>query len=172
MSIDDTTPTGKAKLLLESSRAQELRKDNWKEHPDVMKRVIPVFQALIDSDPIGEYHRFRGQLGYSLKDQPQPDWKGAEKALSMAIDMRGPWEKGWVLYEFNRALCRIAQCKAGDVLPNSQANVKSSIIADLRIAIKGQLLDTVLGNPTIKSWLEAEKVNPKELEKDESHPGG
>jgi hypothetical protein len=79
-------------------QAQTLRSDNWRdaEVKPVMERTIPVFRALIESEP-RRFHRYHGQLGYALKDQSTPAWAEAEAELSTAIEIRGPWqEKGWL----------------------------------------------------------------------------
>jgi outer membrane murein-binding lipoprotein Lpp len=147
------------------SQAQELRKDNWKDNPRSITKVIPIFQALIESDPAEKQHRYRGQLGYSLKDIPEHDWKGAEAALSKAIEIRGSWQKGWVLYEFNRALCKIAQMNAvGGSLPTDN-NLMKSIIGDLSVTVKGGARELVLRDPVVKGWMEAHRVSQEDLEK-------
>jgi len=162
--IKNASPVIRALIF---SKAQEVRKDNWKENPLIMERLIPVFKGLIESD--GEEHHYWGQLGYSLKDQPKHDWKGAESAFDKAIELRGPWQqqKGWVLYEFSRALCKIAQSKAGNGVPNTDGRLRKSIIDDLGVAIKGGLRDKVLrdpDDPDIKDWMETQI--PKVSEKD------
>jgi hypothetical protein len=145
------------------SQAQQIRKDNWKNHPAIMLRLIPIFQALIDSDPDEEYHRYRAQLGYALKDKPNPDWKGAEAALDKAIEIRGVWRDGWALYKYNRATCKIAQWR-----PGSDVRLKTSIIDDLNVAIKGGL-DAIVSRDQhdrkIQEWMEAEKVSERDLTK-------
>ncbi len=73
-----------------------------------MERTIPVFRALIASDPEGRFHRNHGQLGFALKDKEPPDWREAEAELTNAIMIRGdPNVEGYWLYELNRAICRI-----------------------------------------------------------------
>ena len=148
------------------SQALQVRRDNWKNHPPIITRVIPIFRALTESDAAEEHHRYWGQLGYSLKDQPDSDWKGAEAALSKAIEIRGPWQKDWSLYEFNRALCKIAQWKAEAGVPNIDGRLKKSVIDDLRVAVKGGMREIVLNDPNdrkIKEWMEAQKVSENDL---------
>lgn len=90
--------------------ANDTRSNNWKERrtKPIMERTIPIFRALIASYSEDIYHLNHGQLGFALKDQRQPNWSEADAELTKAIELRGPWqEKGWLLYEFNRAICKI-----------------------------------------------------------------
>lgn len=100
-------------------RARQLRRENWKTDPDQSNLTLPVFRALVKADD-GSNFEFQGQLGYALKDQPTPDWSGAETALSAAIEGRDACKlKGWLLYELNRADCRIALNRGEDqILPD------------------------------------------------------
>lgn len=84
--VKAASPAARALIFAE---AQQLRRDNWRAHKEEMARTIPVFRALIASDPEERSHRFYGQLGYCLKDQAQPAWKEAEAELTKAIELRG-----------------------------------------------------------------------------------
>ena len=94
-----------------------------------MELTIPVFRALIASETDG-YHRNRGQLGYALKDKPQPNYPGAKEALSEAIELRDDvGDRGYLLYEFNRALARILEHQG-----NPPTEARADIEADLKAA--------------------------------------
>ena len=117
------------------NQANRVRSDNWRDNKEIMERTIPIFRALIYNDKEGRYHRNYGQLGYALKDQREPDWVEAEKSLTTAISIRGPWqEQGWLFYEFNRALCRIVLDENFTRNEPSQASRKEAIISDLGAA--------------------------------------
>lgn len=74
----------------------------------IANSVIPVFEVLIECDKEDVYHRNHAQLGYTLKDKPNPDYERAEKELTKAIEVRDRvGEKGYFIYEFNRALVKI-----------------------------------------------------------------
>ena len=88
--------------------AREFRKKYFRTNPELLVKTIPVFEALIDADVDKKYHRNHAQLGYVLKDIPQPDYKRAESELTTAIDIRDRMKiSGFKVYEFNRAICRI-----------------------------------------------------------------
>jgi hypothetical protein len=87
------------------NQAWQLRSENWRDDKTKPKveLTIPIFRALIHSDTQKEYHRNHAQLGYALKDKPRPDWAEAEKELTTAIEMRGPWQ-AWLALLANRAV--------------------------------------------------------------------
>jgi hypothetical protein len=116
--------------------AQKQRRENWANDKSAVERTIPVFRALVASDPEKSFHRNRGELGYALKDKPSPDWAAAEAALTDAIAIRDRPRKGRGsrMYEYNRALCRInLDPDFGADRPSSE-NVKAEIVADLKEA--------------------------------------
>lgn len=90
-------------------QARQYRKDlRTKAQRDDIPRVIPVFEGLIEADKEGKYHRNHSQLAYALKDQNQPDWVRAREELNQAIHVRDANNVGgFVVYEFNRAICNI-----------------------------------------------------------------
>ncbi len=152
-------------------RARRQRGENWEQDKDkpVMERTIPVFRALIAAAPERSYHRNHGQLGYALKDQRQPDWSEAEKELSTAIDIRGPWKgTGWSLYEFNRAICRIMRDSnfREDTPAPAEAATREAIVTDLRVASLREE-QIIKENEPIQRWLKVNKVKDAELAVDE-----
>jgi hypothetical protein len=147
-------------------QAWQLRRDSWadpKTKPKV-ELTIPLFRALIRSDKENAFHRNHAQLGYALKDKPQPDWADAEKELTTAIEIRGSWqEHGWLFYELNRAQCRIMGDPAfPQNLPSDRVR-REQIIDDLRNAFQAPDLRPILRNdPVCKKWIDLNNVD-KEL---------
>jgi hypothetical protein len=76
------------------------------------------------------FHRNHAQLGYALKDKVPPDLAAAEAELTEAITLRNAaGDRGFLLYEFNRALTRIMR---GGSNPSPEA--RAAIEADLKAA--------------------------------------
>lgn len=133
-------------------RAQYQRWRNWRDKKRIMRRTIPVFQALIASDADQEYHANYGELGYALKDQQPPDWKMAEEYLSDAIRIRGDArQQGFQAYEANRAICRIMLDPAFGQNPPapSSGDIRQAILDDLAVANE---------EPWIRQWLDRDDV--------------
>ena len=130
-----------------------------------MELTIPVFRALIRSDTENRYHRNHAQLGYALKDKLQPDWIEAEKELTTAIGIRGPWrENGWLFYELNRAQCRIMLDPSFPQGLQSDRAHQSQIIEDLHAAIQyRQSVEILRADPLIKRWMDLNGVAEKDL---------
>jgi hypothetical protein len=122
-------------------RAREFRRKaliDVIEHRKInrIELVIPVFEALIMSDEKQVYHRNYGQLAFALKDQKIADWAQAMEKLSTAIEIRDRNKvKGFYVYEFNRAVCRI---KITDKI--------DEIKKDLDVALTG---------PKTKEWVKS-----------------
>ena len=97
----------------------------------------------------------RAQLGYALRDKEPPDWPGAEAALTEAIDLRDEADEGgFLLYEFNRALARLAQH------PDPQPDVRALIEADLKAAEKNSYLRRAIeADPDIKAFRDSAPPN-------------
>ena len=167
--VPDTAPIPQeeinAALKLASSNAKAqvfyqvrgIRSENWRERQGKpkMERTIPVFRALVASDTDDVYHANHGQLGFALKDQRQPNWTEADFELTRAIEIRGPWqEHGWLLYELNRAICRINLDEAFKQERESDDKTKQIINADLKAAANAQELVEIIANePAINRWL-------------------
>lgn len=149
-------------------QARSIRSESWSEPSKKakMERTIPIFQALVHSDKDEEYHMNYGQLGFALKDSRSPNWHAAEGALTKAIQIRGSWrENDWVLYEFNRAVCRIMQ--DADYLQGkpSSPDARKRIVEDLKVFfafVDAQII--VDRQRDVSSWIELNKVNKVELE--------
>ena len=143
--IAAASPLIKAQAFLQASRQRQAswNRDSEKEK---MERTIPVFKALIASDTDRRYHRNHAQLGYALKDSRQPLWAEAERALAEAIKRRGP-RQGWILYEFNHALCLI------HLDPNAaSAETRDVVIADLAVVGSSKQGPGLLKTREITDW--------------------
>jgi hypothetical protein len=142
--------------------AQNNRSENWKDPAAkiIMERSIPIFRALIASDPDDNYHLNHGQLGFALKDQRQPNFKEAESELTKAIEIRGSWkEEGWLFYEFNRALCRIHNDESFLKDMASKPEIKKIINEDLKTAENASSLGELISkDPTIQKWRSLNKA--------------
>jgi hypothetical protein len=148
------------------NQAQTIRSENWRfaEKKEIMERTIPIFRALIASDEKNEFHRNHGQLGFALKDKRTPDWAAAEAELTQAIEIRGDWrERGWLFYEFNRAICRIMQDEDYANKRKSKAEVKQRILDDLRAAAQSEIKTLIPGMPDIASWMTLNRVSMQDL---------
>jgi hypothetical protein len=120
-------------LVQAYQRAEDMRARTWRDptkHEEHARTLI-VFRALIANDPELRYHRHFGSLGFALKDREPPDLAGAVEALTTAITVRSDPRAGFVLYEWNRAACRIRRAREkGGLTPDDDAAVE----ADLRAA--------------------------------------
>jgi hypothetical protein len=115
-----------------------------------LPQVVPVFESLINDDPTAKYHRNHAQLGFVLKDQPQPDWRRAEAELSAAIEIRNrQGEQGFLAYEFNRAICRI---QLGYPLEEIKKDLEAALGGEKTAGWVRQ--PDPLRAPGLESWLE------------------
>jgi hypothetical protein len=161
--IKDASQFVKAQIFYQ---AQTMRGENWQEERTKakMERTIRIFLALTHCDSDSEYHRNYGQLGYALKDSRDPNWEGAEAALSKAIKIRGPWqENGWIYYELNRAICRIVRDDPEQTKPSTQ-DVRERILQDLR-AVFSEEQTRKIANRTaaVDKWIQVNNVSKDEL---------
>ena len=149
------------------NQAWQVRSENWREvtKKPTMERTIPLFRALIQDDAENRYHMNHGQLGFALKDKTQPDWEAAERELTAAIEIRGPWnEHGWLLYEFVRALCTIQSDPAFAQDRPSDPDRKAQILEDLRAAVHADGIERILkSDPVIQKWMSMNKIGQKAL---------
>lgn len=140
-------------------RAQGLRSDTWRHDKELMERTIPIFEALAASNE-DRFHRDYAQLGYALKDQREPDWKAAFAALDRAIEIRGTWrENGWVMYEFNRAICRIELDGDFQAGRRSSQAVTEAVLADLRASAHSSYVREEFTTSPIRDWLEVNEID-------------
>lgn len=147
------------------TQAHALRTETWDTDKAKMERTIPIFEGLVASDPEKSNHRYRGQLGYALKDQRQPNCGAAEAALTEAIEIRGDArQSGWLFYEFNRAYCRIMQDPAFSAGTASTPELANAIVADLKIAARSAMIrDIINKDADIMKWMQQNNVDPATL---------
>lgn len=137
-------------------RAQVQRVSNWKEEATKqrLERAVPIFRALAASDTRDVFHTNYAELGFALKDQPKPDWSGAERALSRAIAIRNKVGESDTSYEMNRAICRIMQDEAFAQSVPSNDETRERIVADLKVAAEGKKTSVWGKNEAVvKKWL-------------------
>ncbi len=135
-----------------------------KAHQQVMKSVIPVYQALIAADTSNQYHRNHGSLGWTYKDSAgpadtdRPTWEQAIRELTTAITIRGAGPgAGWRLYEANRAVCNIqiyqetadaaAKARLAEQIEADLAEARGNIAARPMVDPASATVD-----PDIKNW--------------------
>lgn len=162
-SIKESSQYVKAQIFYKS---QALRANNWRDPKTkpIMERTIPIFRALAEADAERQYHQNHGQLGYALKDQRTPSYEEALRELTSAIEIRGDWRNnGWVLYEYNRAICKIMTDEPFSNNQPSKPDVKASILADLQAAINLQDAGEYFSQHPIDTWLQLNNVNRQEL---------
>jgi hypothetical protein len=93
--------------------------------------TLPIFQALVEGDSDGIFHRNRAQYAFVLMTQTNPDWGKALSMVQEAIRIRdGSKDPGWPEYEFTRAICTIKT----DPQARAKPDVKAAIDADLKKA--------------------------------------
>jgi hypothetical protein len=149
------------------NQAWQIRSENWRDADKKVKmeRTIPIFRALIRDDSKNQFHKNHGQLGFALKDKVEPEWESAQKELTIAIDMRGPWsEKGWVFYEFNRAICRIMTDPAYSNGQPSDSERRDGIVADLAAAAhSSDVMAIIKTEEVVNKWIRLNNVTLRSL---------
>lgn len=139
------------------NQAWQVRSDNWRDAKTntKMAQTIPIFEALIRNDVENRFHKNHGQLGFALKDKQPPDWAGAEKELTKAIEIRDASEEGgWLFYELNRAICRIMLDPDLEKDQPSDPDRKARILADLKAAFQAEELRKLIrADAAIKKWM-------------------
>ena len=144
--------------------AKKTRKDNWELNKPLMERTIPIFEALIESDASGSFHKNHGQLGYALKDKREADYAAAEASLTRAIKIRGPWQQtGWIIYEANRAICRIESDSEFKQNKSSSAKNKSRILEDLNVVSAEEGLADWFEKSPLAEWMKLNGVTVDSL---------
>jgi hypothetical protein len=152
----DHAPREVRDLLLDM--AVRLRRATWQDDKRRMARTIPVFEALARVDP--RWHAPRGQLGYALVDQLQPDWARGRASLEQAAKLRGDklFHEGRY-YRYAIANCAVHLDPACGTTSPSEPAVRDSVLALLRAA-RRELEDeweSLLQKPDsapIAAWLE------------------
>lgn len=133
---------------------------------EVNERSLPVFQALVEADPQGIFHRSRGQYALALmgkkKDpkSPDDDWRDALDLLNDAIRTRdASREPNWHDYEFARAVCQIKLDASFKKEQPSDAQAVHSIRVDLDQAkdVPEATTNAIDKDQVVDAWV---KLNP------------
>ena len=108
-----------------------------------IERTIPIFEALIDSEP--DNHQFYAEAAFAYKDSGSPDLFKAIQYLDKAIETRGDRHQAetWK-YELSRAITRIQQAYENIRNYNFEAQTNELIIADLLAVAKIYNLPNIL----------------------------
>jgi hypothetical protein len=155
---------GVKKQIFDQARRQ--RQQGWRgRNSRLIERTEPVFRALIDDDKEERFHRHFAQLGYALKDSSKHDYRGAEEALSKAIEIRDRnGDTGYRIYELNRALCRIALDRRDPPQP-SDPETKERILSDLRAAaIERYSKGIIARDEDIQDWLDRNNATLEDVD--------
>ncbi len=141
-------------------RAVETRSTSWRTEKWLVTRTVPLFKALVDLEP--NNHRYRGQYGYALKDQQEPDWHAALEQLQQAIALRDAEGQGqWFhYYELNRALCRIAIDSQGSPTGPSDPELRRQVLADLETASTESNISRISQESWVAAWLSRQGIDP------------
>lgn len=125
-------------------KARRYRQMCTKEKIEVLPKLIPIFEALIECDEEKQYHRNNAQLAYIYKDQINPDLKLALTEIENAIRIRNSkGEKRYKIYEFFKSLCKIE-------LDENFVSQKSSTLSE-----KNEILNNLKEAATNVRWNDA-----------------
>lgn len=113
-------------------------------------RTIPIFKALIDSEP--DNHQFYAEAAFAYKDSGSPDLFKAIQYLDKAIETRGDRHQAdtWK-YELCRAITRIQQVYETQHSYNFDAATNERIIEDLLAVAKIYNLGNILKSANEKA---------------------
>lgn len=146
---------------------KEQRRGNWERNKQKIELTIPIFRALIVSNP--KDYRYHGQLGFTLKDQENPNWKEALNELDKAITMFPENEKSnykYRLYRINRAVCNINLDPDFQNNSESKDPIKKSILEDISVCEPVEYIrDNFLKDSTkpFITWMKLNKVSMDDL---------
>jgi len=152
--VKNASSTARIRIFLQG---EEYRQSSTEE---VNERSSPVFQALVDADSEGVFHRNRSQYALALmgkKKDPKTftnDWGQALSLLNDAIRIRDrSGEPAWREYEFARAVCQI----------NADANYNRGQASDARTvqSIRADLEESKDLPPAAKSLIDRNQVVSK-----------
>jgi hypothetical protein len=142
-------------LVTVFNRAEAQRTATWRTDKAAMARTIPVFRALVNNDPEHRFIRHFVSLGFALKDQKEPDFKGAVEMLDAGLETAERQGYEWPLVNWNRAQARILSDPAYRSSPNqpSDESVRRSILQDLQTAKAQGLHERFFEDRDIVTWL-------------------
>lgn len=136
--------------------ATQRRRETWFAEKRQMERTIPIFEALVRTDP--NWHAAHGQLGYALVERLEPEWRRAKQSLDRAVTLRGDDAAQGLYYHYNRARCAVRMDPAFPSQP-ADAATRDGVLEVIRQARRD--LDTdwerLLGQPDsadIRQWLQ------------------
>lgn len=93
-------------------------------------RMVPIFAALVQSDP--KQHEYYAELAFAYKDSKSPDLSRAIEYLDKAIALRGDGQRAQTWnYELSRAITRIQQAHKRDNSYDFNDQTEDLIIQDL-----------------------------------------
>lgn len=158
-------------MIFEKARTFRIINYRNKELTKNLQNAIPVFEALIEGDKDKKFHRNHAQLAYIQKDKEPSDYAEAIKQLDLAIEKRDKQEiTGFLLYEFNRGICRIMTDPGYIKGKHSSESNKKLIIADLKKAAKieywkNSILNSAKDNRNvcISKWMGYNKIKNKDI---------
>ena len=141
---------------------KEIRSLSWrtKAFKSQIPRTIPIFEALVDSDPQND--QYHAQLAYAYKDSDPPRLDESISHLNQAIELRGTQIVGttWK-YELNRALAKIIEEEQQTTNNSTAFSWREEILTDLlsvdrnyglaKVLIESE--DEVVDTP-LEGWLE------------------
>jgi hypothetical protein len=145
--------------------ARQQRQQTWRHDKERAGRTVPVFRALLGLDSDRTY-RDHGELAYALKDKEEPAYDEAAAEFTNAIHLRGEArDHGWLMFEFNRAICRIELEMAGKSGQASSERTRSEVLADLRTAAQDGRVAHIIATETtsIQPWLERNGLSSDDL---------
>ena len=160
--VKSASSTARMRIFLQ---AEQYRTSSTEE---ANERSLPVFQALVEADSEGVFHRNRSQYALALmgrKKDPKTsgdDWSNALSLLNDAIRIRDrSGEPAWREYEFARAVCHI---KLDPKFTNnpplaSDPSIAQFIREDLRAAkdVPPESKTLIDKDQSVAAW---EKLNP------------
>lgn len=135
---------------------------------ELIKRVVPIFQALIKSDRNKDDYQSHGELGVAYMRIDSSFYDEAKSELDEAINLRNhrhPEESDqFRIYEFHRARCQIMLDGKVNLKPRQKSDsltaalIKKDIeTAESNAEVK-KIVDT---DTTIKDWLETNRRSDK-----------
>jgi hypothetical protein len=144
--------------------AREMRRTNWRGgDKSLVARTIPIFEALVECDERGVFHRTHAELAYALKDQQTPDVERALKEIEQAIAIRGPKQeiRYWP-YELTRAWGKIKIDPAYRSGARSSDDLIAAVCLDLEVPMRtGTGFKAVKDDPDISRWIEQNLGDPR-----------
>ncbi len=142
-----------AKDVRQKAWAKRGEKVKWKE--SLTGRTIAVFRALTETPEGDTRHRYHGQLGYALKDQDEPDWRGARDALHRAIEIADKsHRKVSPFYWFNWVICVIRMEALDGIAGPSDGRTRNEVCEAIRLGSDFVTLKTALeSDPGLAAWL-------------------